>query len=717
MASSGNDKILVHQAIHGYSEGHRLLEASKSLPMEIDRRMLLLSDMSGPSMVHGFKEYLTGYPVQEIGSYALARTWHAPEMDRPGCVWTHTLIIENADLARIKDLRILLTLFARPQKGRSFSSYRSPLTAPKRTGLAPGLSSELSDPAMLTLSAIYGSPARPVIIPTEGSDIYENLVMAIWSQQWPRLRRAFWFCTGSISSRVINGHTFDLQIVPKRQLSHITLGSPADSFAIIKRSDRSKYQKELPEWLDATTKDLFEDKGTSLRSFLWRFGAESSKGRATFTELVKIFLAIELHQKGTVRVQQIIELVGKCFPTTDDFPSLKKAIFGEVPDNHERVSYKINEVEVLRGFSVTTHNKAFDPESLSLFEQAQKLAKRSTQEAITTVLKIPLIHLNPLQEIILQGLIKGLELVDIVAIAEQRPEILSTILKNNPNWAASGDIWKLPAGQQNRVWSAIGTNLELDQEILNSIVSSMLDEESDEVSEDISYRYVDRAIKAVLAWLDSRGDDVHLRPPGRWLTIIRSEPSLLLHRLEKSPEPSIATKAIMSEVLDPNSREVYRCGADIWLPLAKAVYRKKGVNPPSRTMVFLLALGFNNPGPKADEIVADSFEAVHDLAGTGQLSYDYWGYLNKHTSKVLSWWYWDKCRLLRETLVDKFIIYEWPIKSFLESARNADTFRMIVECCQESLRRRKFLGKVVEEAHKHKTFATKAQLETLSRIL
>ena len=55
--------VSIHQAIHGYREGHRLLGSSLSLGADSARAMLVLSDMSGPAMQPGFDKYITGYPL------------------------------------------------------------------------------------------------------------------------------------------------------------------------------------------------------------------------------------------------------------------------------------------------------------------------------------------------------------------------------------------------------------------------------------------------------------------------------------------------------------------------------------------------------------------------------------------------------------------------------------------------------------------------------
>ena len=112
---AGENSIMrIEQTLHGYADGHRLLAGSIELPRQEKHLMLGLSDMSGRSMVSGFEEYITGYPLADGGYYAFARTWYAPEKERPGCVWTHSLLISEGQLGRIRDLGTLRRLFRRP---------------------------------------------------------------------------------------------------------------------------------------------------------------------------------------------------------------------------------------------------------------------------------------------------------------------------------------------------------------------------------------------------------------------------------------------------------------------------------------------------------------------------------------------------------------------------------------------------------------------------
>jgi hypothetical protein len=38
-------------------------------------------------------------------------------MGRPGCVWSHALIVQNSDVGKVPDLASLAVLFKRPQYG------------------------------------------------------------------------------------------------------------------------------------------------------------------------------------------------------------------------------------------------------------------------------------------------------------------------------------------------------------------------------------------------------------------------------------------------------------------------------------------------------------------------------------------------------------------------------------------------------------------------
>ena len=111
-------KIQFEQTLHGYYKGHGLIATSISnLNQEDASLMATLSDWTG---YRGSEDeddnYLTIYPLSSGNYMAFAKTWYAKEMERPGCVWTHTLLVPIECFTGKFDIRNLLKFFRRPVK-------------------------------------------------------------------------------------------------------------------------------------------------------------------------------------------------------------------------------------------------------------------------------------------------------------------------------------------------------------------------------------------------------------------------------------------------------------------------------------------------------------------------------------------------------------------------------------------------------------------------
>ncbi len=508
MPTHPNEVIEIHQALHGYSEGHCLLETSRSWPRETERTLLVLSDMSGPSMLPGFESYLTGYALPDVGVYAFAKTWYAAEMERPGCVWTHTLLIDNADLARFRSLHVLLPLFCRPQKERPRATYSSPLTLPslspgdvdlqefstpptsstsvgKNSTVVLNLLQEFSTPptssvfsippssldevsvrarrsygmARKIITALYGHPEKPIFVPAESSEHYADIVVAIWGQQWPRLRRSFHFCTGSLSNRSVHGKVFDLQVIPSDLVRTIPREVPQAQFIGL-RAETS--QSDFPAWAQFAARDLevrsqkrfpwqdgdkqegrehLSSEQNTFRQFLWTFGSDMTEGRAAFPRLVEVFLAVHKPLQPSA-LSVITELVGQHFPKPGDAAHLKKAIFGPRAEKNNRLLSEITEADLLREIITTEQYAMFSSETFNLHDRAKVMWERQREATKNLIGELGGTRLNPLGDDFFSGLAAAITKDDIVEFVERNPETLLTLIRHNVSLAASPELGK-----------------------------------------------------------------------------------------------------------------------------------------------------------------------------------------------------------------------------------------------------------------------------------
>src|SRR6185503_17112057 len=254
----------------------------------------------------------------ETDYFALFCTWPAPEMPRPGCVWSHVLLIDLADLARIPDLSVLPDLCVRPTISKGFSEYEKPLftflpdvitnRAPKNLHLAA-----------CVLEALYGQPNSSVVLFDEESKSWVPIVFALWSQQWPRLRRNFAFSTGSLGDRRLAGTAFDLQIAPLIS-ERLWRRSGADTILL---NSSSKSVTNLPSlWVADVVDDLMTGTNTSLRQFLFSFGSDIEKPRHAFASLVSAYKQLRNNKDWADKLL----FIAKQFPDQSDALRLKESL-------------------------------------------------------------------------------------------------------------------------------------------------------------------------------------------------------------------------------------------------------------------------------------------------------------------------------------------------------------------------------------------------------
>lgn len=284
MVSLLETAVRIDQCLYGYNDGHRLLAASRNLPEDAASLLLVNSDAVAGTSLDEYG-YWTGLPLPQAQAYALMRTWPAPEMPRPGCVWTHALIVATADIARFADMRELSRFAVRPRNPLSTSEYGGPILAegcPSHTSTMPVSDTD----ALQLLRALYSTSPRK-ILSVRGRQ-RENALFAVWSQQWPRLRRSFSFQTAGLAVGVAS-FPFSLRLIDDPR------SLPDDTSA-------------AEQWERSALDDLREP--GEFRRFIWRYGSDIRNGQERFSFLAKLFgLSRQRVLGGSALFQTLHEVV------------------------------------------------------------------------------------------------------------------------------------------------------------------------------------------------------------------------------------------------------------------------------------------------------------------------------------------------------------------------------------------------------------------------
>jgi hypothetical protein len=313
--TSEGDKL--DQALFGYSQGHRQIAASFRLPAADLYRLSAASDLATGARLALDESYITGLPLEESKRYALMRTWPAPELSRPGCVWTHVLLLDVRVLSSRTNLYDLLQCFSRPHG--DFDAYGVPMSMKITSAeFAPIDESELQ----CVVENYYSG--RPVLLSAAlDRKTAERVVMTMWSQQWPRLRMAFTFRTARTERRKSDLIQYDVQ-----------MNSPNDA----ERRDNA-----ISNWARVGASDAATCQVTDLRRFLWRYGRDISAARSNYRMLVELFLIGCTHQN--IPAEHALE-VFRSLPDATDGEILKKDILG-IPAASPSLSPPISPVGLL----------------------------------------------------------------------------------------------------------------------------------------------------------------------------------------------------------------------------------------------------------------------------------------------------------------------------------------------------------------------------------
>ena len=291
------------QCLFGYDDGHRLL--ASSIPLGAETSLLTeLSDLAPGTVFNRTNGYWTGLPVPTLGCYVLMRTWPAPEMPRPGCVWSHALLIPLALFESLDDLSALRSFAVRPTGLADKERYREALSldllelkgdsAPFDSGVVNQILLSLYD-ASATKSVEIGLPGQ-----------LDAPLFAVWSQQWPRLRRNLRFRTSvSRGSSSLSATRFDVTA----ELGPASGVMLSDSW-------------QATPWLVAASTDVAKGPKGTLRSFLWHYGKDVKRQRGSFLPLTRIKLIEQENDRDSA--VELIELVTQSFPTPHDAQRLKQ---------------------------------------------------------------------------------------------------------------------------------------------------------------------------------------------------------------------------------------------------------------------------------------------------------------------------------------------------------------------------------------------------------
>lgn len=657
----------IHQCLFGYQEGHRLLSSSIQLPDEASSMLLLLSDLAPGLHLPTQGCYWTGVPLPSAKSYALIRTWLAPEMSRPGCVWSHVLIIAFSDIAKFPDLSVLVDYVKRPNTVSEFEIYGKPIlitsTSHNSSLNRKTIALNESD-AHLVLQSIYSDQASGTVVSPLG--MLDNTIFAVWSQQWPHLRRSFSFRTAvNFNNNFSIMNKFDLAI---------QLGSDRQH-QINQFDDKTDC---IEGWERICIDDLLHPHSTDFRKFLWRYGSDLTRGRACFKFLANIYLATRSVRLYGNNLCKILTDITNTLPSYDG-KVLKEDLVNQnpysllpTPDPINLLSFYVTEptadkLAPLPHAFFYNIRKDWDIRAEEILSIADIAIERETQSGINL--------LNQLATVIIDR-------SKFFISTATRPYLCNILLKINPVLMDNDELVNISCADLLRIVDYVPNN---DDCLSYNVIRRLIFVNNADLAQKMFSRFPSIVIEHIINAMDSffvvGGETV----PQPWLETISKESSLILRSVNFIANArTTSTLFFIASLLGFAQPETLQVGPIPWAKGLINAHDDLVGSDRQKFLVFLLELALNNPISGCEPLLELAFEQVHTALRYENLSEDETSQLLEYLPELPWFKNWDNCLKLRVKIVDTYTKNNLNPASFRRLTNDPELYEDLVSMANKS---------------------------------
>lgn len=653
----------IHQAVHGYRDGHRLLSCSTTLGSDAGRAMLVMSDMSGPSMQPGFDEYLTGYLLAGTEYFVFAKTWYAPEMQRPGCVWTHSLLVPRAEVASMSTAPLVAS-FRRPQVDGVDAAATSPVVIDK-DATVEGADDGFADRGLAAtlIGAVLGQ-FRPVIVLADTATQLEAAFLRLWEDLWPAERTRFSFCTGALMPRANAGALLDLQAVPRAIPMSQFRKSASAALVLDPRTPST------PEgWVDLILDGAVRGDAT-FRSWL-EAAAGADASRSVVPILAPVFGA--WHAPGSSARSALASVLN----AKDLDTGTRSRLIGMVFCRANTESGADGRRELLHDICGHRDNDLAAIATV-LEDQTRQLFEDSRGEGVALVLSLLGDELTDTGDRVLRAAVILLQPGDLEFLSDAHAPYLPTIVGANHYLASSPVLWSRAGSRSGEILSQLG-GMDLNDEQRAAIVDAVLSSGRDS-SVDALIRFggktaVFRGLSAITL------GQTQLTWP--WRSALVSQRDTVLEWLESLSPPSLGQLELGSRFVSPKAKESRL--VTVW----KAGTANTELIAP-RVAAFGLTLAFWE-GNVTSPLFAACFQPTYDAAGSSCLEYDEWEWVREYAPSSSYWRDWDKCERLASATARLLEEQNASLETVFRIVHSRPAIRKLANCLHDDRDTRPYL--------------------------
>ena len=626
----------IEQMLHGYDNGHRLLAGSIMLNDKADMEALAtLSDWSEHVLPNGDSSYLTAYPLKESGYYVVAKTWYAEEMKRPGCVWTHSLLIPFEELNIVDDFRRISTLFIRPAINDNFDLYSRTIIHETKFN-SPSNYKDLTTSkrmiAMILLSFLNSGNMPLTFGALKDNDLAGILMLSVMNMVPMAMLQNVSWCTGTAYPRKINGKQLTCQFLSRQSEDQIL-------------NTLVKEEKWIDYVTDAMTRGDV-NKGQLIRMFAEDIGESMDK----YSAIVKVLYTLEdyfnTEVDSTERYRTVFEIIASYFPTKDEGLVIKKLCTNKIFS--ERYC---SELMFFYFLATLPLDGVFNFEETKVEERWKGFIGNNKEEYVTLLKHIcESGNVNEWGAGILKESATVLTMTDVTEIIKSDYQLFSSITLLNPEILEKVQWQVLPQKEIESILPMILDSRTRDSFTQWATLFATMLEQGVEISNEMAVEIFAKTNDATTILLDFVNKDSE-----RFVNMvlgkqIERRQKEILAWLGGVETVTVNVAYAIVNSLNERSEDVVNAGSKVWKPFLGLQYQSLRVE----VYAFLFSLSFNWLSDRdALELMRMAFYPLHTLEEAGKLGYGNWMHIACYMESLRFWEEWDKCKKMRKTVVKR----------------------------------------------------------------
>ena len=629
--------MIIEQTLYGYNKGHGLLASSFPVrPNNDSSLMSVLSDWTGFRNELGEDSYMTFYPLSNGEKYAFAKTWYADEMERPGCVWTHTLIVDLKDMDRNFDFRVLNDYFRRPQKDE-YDFYQHKIEIDNfETRYSNVVFSMFDDTSLLVLYLLLLGNNKNLFIYMD-KDQRAYVALCFYLLQYLPLDILKWvsMSTGSISRRKLGSEDFSIQFTDN--ITNISLSNAPWNGKIAKEN----FTNGLLYIFEQSKKE--NDTFPSLIR-LFREDIKDEKEKLFAFAMLMKELDTALNEKvGGKEYANVLSLLEEYFPKQNEGIRLKSNFLSE-----KISSLYGTEEDYLFQIASLKNDSFLYPEETQFESRLMELDKDDHASYIDLITKIAaLAHPNDTACKALLYAINNMEEQELLNLIDKEWEKLLPFLSSNDRFFESGMWLKFSNDKFNTIFLLFSQKL-FDKFIYwDGLLNKAIDAET-LVGEDVSKKIIEKAKNAVRIIFEAANSDSHHFVSSSLLQacLLKKQDIFIWMNSQKIINERVERFLLYN--IEPNDYDLKSNSSSVW----KAFLNQDNENKNIDFYIYLYILAHNWHDVIAIEMLKHSFYHIYIALSKNQLDEKYWNRISCFTSISYFIDKWDKCKILSRGLVD-----------------------------------------------------------------